>query len=84
MSEVVPCRDELVAAIREIRNEYPEFGVKRIWGKLKETKTWELSEKRVQKLLKEEPTLNDRIVSAVLVRDVMPGTAEHVCQDFLG
>jgi hypothetical protein len=57
MPNEIPTREELIDAILQVKTENPQFGVKRIWSRLKETRSWEVSEKRIMKFLKEEPIL---------------------------
>lgn len=50
--KVVPREDELVEAIKNLKLENPEFGIKKVFTKLSETHaTWTVSEKRVKKLM---------------------------------
>jgi hypothetical protein len=47
-----PTPEDLVHAAREAKSQNPEFGVKRIWGLMKE-KGWVVSEQRVKKVMQE-------------------------------
>jgi methionyl aminopeptidase len=45
--------EDLLAAIKEIKAANPDFGIKRVWSTLKESKGMEVSEKRVKKFMQE-------------------------------
>mmetsp|Transcript_23889 Transcript_23889/g.35080 ORF Transcript_23889/g.35080 Transcript_23889/m.35080 type:complete len:448 (+) Transcript_23889:366-1709(+) len=45
--------EALLEAIKVIKAENPDFGVKRVWATLKESKCMEVSEKRVKKFMQE-------------------------------
>ena len=45
--------EALLDAIKQIKAANPEFGIKRVWQALKETKGMEVSEKRVKKFMQE-------------------------------
>ena len=45
--------EALLDAIKQIKSANPEFGIKRVWQALKETKGMEVSEKRVKKFMQE-------------------------------
>eukprot|EP00960_Hanusia_phi_P053992 762517-Hanusia_phi.AAC.2 len=45
--------EALLQAIREVKEEHPDFGIKRVWSFLKETKNLEVSEKKVKKIMQE-------------------------------
>ena len=47
-----PTPEELAKAAREAKTQNPDFGVKRIWGLLKD-KGWLVSEQRVKKVMQE-------------------------------
>lgn len=48
-----PSAEELAEAIRKVKGEFPDFGIKRVWTYLKETNGYEVSEKRVKKVMQE-------------------------------
>jgi hypothetical protein len=38
---------------RAIKEAHPDYGIKRVWSTLKEEKNWDVSEKRVKKVMQE-------------------------------
>mmetsp|Transcript_51905 Transcript_51905/g.105681 ORF Transcript_51905/g.105681 Transcript_51905/m.105681 type:complete len:461 (-) Transcript_51905:300-1682(-) len=50
---VNPSAEELSEAIKSIKVEFPDYGIKRVWTTLKEQNGWEVSEKRVKKFMQE-------------------------------
>eukprot|EP00290_Baffinella_frigidus_P011395 CAMPEP_0180164418 /NCGR_PEP_ID=MMETSP0986-20121125/30369_1 /TAXON_ID=697907 /ORGANISM="non described non described, Strain CCMP2293" /LENGTH=75 /DNA_ID=CAMNT_0022115213 /DNA_START=54 /DNA_END=278 /DNA_ORIENTATION=+ len=45
--------EDLLTAIRGIKEGNPEFGIKRVWSTLKENNGLDVSEKRVKKVMQE-------------------------------
>eukprot|EP00961_Rhodomonas_salina_P216285 2921368-Rhodomonas_salina.2 len=48
-----PSAEELLQAIKDIKTQFPDYGIKRVWTYLKEEKSWQVSEKRVKSTMQE-------------------------------